>query len=157
MKIFEKDCFQDVAGDMKGGQAKPRTKTEPRVANQILLPPPKKLLTEKPGVLCCDAFSAQLAARPSVQFRNKHCALSFQECSDHVSMSLASYLCMANSACTDEVTHQKGFTLYVFSQTYVSPTFISCHVCYYAQTVNDILYVCQPDNEASFSGPTWTS
>ena len=26
-------------------------------------------------------------------------------------------LCMANSACTDEVTHQNGFTLYVFSQT----------------------------------------
>ena len=26
-------------------------------------------------------------------------------------------LCIANSACTHEVTHQNGFTLYVFSQT----------------------------------------
>ena len=45
--------------------------------------------------------------------------ISFQECSDHVSVSLASYLRMANSACTHEVTHQNGFTLYVFSQTIV--------------------------------------
>ena len=25
---------------------------------------------------------------------------------------------------------------------------MSCHVCYYAQTLYDILYVCQPYNEA---------
>ena len=35
-----KISFKDGAGDIKGGQARPRTKIEPRRANQIPLPPP---------------------------------------------------------------------------------------------------------------------
>ena len=42
--------------------------------------------------------------------------ISFQECCGRVSVSLASCLRIANFA-FQEVTHQNGFTLYVFSQT----------------------------------------
>ena len=42
--------------------------------------------------------------------------ISFQECSGHVSVSLASRLCIANFAC-QKVTHQNGCTLHVFTQT----------------------------------------
>ena len=38
------------------------------------------------------------------------------------------FLCMANSACTDEVTHQHGFTLYDFSQTISMLQQLSFHV-----------------------------
>ena len=36
-----KISFKDGAGDIKGGQARPRTRIEPRRANQIPLPPPE--------------------------------------------------------------------------------------------------------------------
>ena len=52
--------------------------------------------------------------------------ISFQECSGHVSVSLASRLCIANFAC-QKVTHQYGCTLHVFIQTnFLLNCFLSC-------------------------------
>ena len=96
-----KNSFQAAAGDIKGGQARPRTKIEPSMANQILLPPPGWSLLNREAW----CFRAAMLFQPSWQHDNQFSSetntarISFQECSDHVSVSLASYpvygkLCM---------------------------------------------------------------
>ncbi len=85
---------KDAAGDIKGGQARPRTKIEPSMANQILLPPPGWSLLNREAW----CFRAAMHFQPSWQHDNQVSSetntarISFLECSDHVSVSLATYL-----------------------------------------------------------------
>ena len=67
-------------------------------------------------------------------------------------------LCMANSACTDEVTHQNGFTLYVFSQTIFmlhQLSFPVMSVTMHRPCMTS--YTSVNPTTKHFSVPTWTS
>ena len=155
-----KNSFQAAAGDIKGGQARPRTKIEPSMANQILSPPPGwSYLTEKPGafVLRCffsPAGSTTISSVPKQTLRASpfRSARTLSHCHSH------HFLCMANSACTDEVTHQHGFTLYDFSQTISMLQQLSFPVM--SVTMHRpcmTSYTSVNPTTKHFSVPTWTS
>ena len=114
--------MEQLSGRCRGHQGRPgqaRTKIEPSMANQILLPPPGWSLLNREAW----CFRAAMLFQPSWQHDNQFSSETNTARSPFRSARTLSYchshhfLCMANSACTDEVTHQHGFSLYDFNQT----------------------------------------